>query len=197
VYLRVAELRNVRPDRSALIEAIELAVVGALCSTSALLIVGALADWRGTTNVHWFGAHPQAYIGHHPLRLLWLVSVALLVAYAIAYLAARITHRGKHESIRPGSSGWTEAMFNMCPKGYATIAAVELRDGRRVEGVLRAHMSTPGDENRELYLVAPIRVQPLHGSVTSLTDSFILLREKDILAIGGEYRKGTPIENGA
>jgi hypothetical protein len=148
-----------------LIEAIELAVVGALCSTSALLIVGALADWRGTTNVHWFGAHPQAYIGHHPLRLLWLVSVALLVAYAIAYLAARITHRGKHESIRPGSSGWTEAMFNMCPKGYATIAA--------------------------------IRVQPLHGSVTSLTDSFILLREKDILAISGEYRKGTPIENDA
>ena len=196
VYLRVAELRNVRPERSALIEAIELAVVGALCSTSALLIVGALADWRGTANAHWFGAHPRAYIGHHPLRLLWLVSIALLVAYAIAYLAARIIHRGKHESIRPGSSAWTEAMFNMCPKGSATVATVELRDGRRVEGVLRAHMPTPGDENRELYLAAPIRVQTPYGSPISLPDSFMLLREKDILAVSGKYREGTPMEDG-
>jgi hypothetical protein len=193
IYLRVAERRSRRPERSGLLEAVELAVIGALASTVALLIVGALADWFGIANVHWLGAHPAVYAGHHPLRLLWLVSAALALAYLIAYVAAIVAHHGKPDAIRPAGSAWTEAFMSERPKTTATVLTVELRDGRRVEGTLQAHTPNP-DDNRELYLIAPIRVQAGPRSTpVRLAESFVVLRETDILAISGRYKAGKSV----
>jgi hypothetical protein len=192
VYLRVAERRSARPERSSLLEAVELAVVGALASTAALLVVGALADWTHVANAHWLAADPASYTGHHPLRLLWLVALTLGLAYLIAFAAAKVIHRTP-DVIRPAGSAWTEAFINKCPKGCATVLTVELRDGRKVEGTHGAH--TPSvDYNRELYLRAPLRVQagPASAPACLDSDSFMVLRETDILAVSGKYPEATP-----
>jgi hypothetical protein len=195
IYLRVAERRSARPERSGLLEAVELAVVGALASTAALLIVGALADWTQVANAHWLAAHPAHYASDHPLRLLWLVALTLALAYLIAWAVANLMHRTA-DVIRPAGSAWTEAFITDCPKGSAAVLTVELRDGRNVEGTLRAH--TPSvDYNRELYLTAPLRVQARPASPPTRLDStsFMVLRETDILAVSGKYIEAEPVES--
>jgi hypothetical protein len=192
IYLRVAERRSERPERSGLLEAVELAVVGALASTTALLIVGALADWTHVADAHWLAAHPANYAGQHPLRLLWLVALTLGLAYLIAFAVAKVRHRTP-DVIRPAGSAWTEAFKKDCPKGRVAVLTVELRDGRKVEGTLRAH--TPSvDYNRELYLTAPLRVQagPASAPTGLGSTSFMVLRETDIIAVSGKYVGAKP-----
>jgi hypothetical protein len=193
IYLRVVERRNARPERSGLLETVELAVVGALASIVALLVVGALADWTHVANAHWLAAHPASYASHHPLRLLWLLALTLGLAYLIAFVVAHLTHRAP-DAIRPAGSAWTEAFIDERPKGSAAVLTVELRDGRKVEGTLRAH--TPSvDYNRELYLTAPLRVQAGPASAPARLDStsFMVLRETDILAVSGKYVAAEPV----
>jgi hypothetical protein len=193
IYLRVTERRSARPERSGLLEAVELAVVGALASTTALLVVGALADWTRVANAHWLAVDPASYVGHHPLRLLWLVAVTLGLAYLIAFAVAKVTHRTP-DVIRPAGSAWTEAFIKECPKGRVAVLTVELRDGRKVEGTLRAHTQSV-DYNRELYLSAPLRVQagPASAPVRPGSTAFMVLRETDIIAVSGKYVGGKPL----
>jgi hypothetical protein len=196
IYLRVVERRNARPERSGLLEAVELVIVGALASTAALLVIGALADWTHIANAHWLAAHPASYAGHHPLRLLWLVALTLGLAYLIAFAVANVIHRAP-DAIRPAGSAWTEAFITECPKGSAAVLTVELRDGRKIEGTLRAH--TPSvDYNRELYLTAPLRVQagPASAPTPLGSTSFMVLRETDILAVSGKYVDAEPVGSG-
>ncbi len=196
IYLRVAERRHARPERSGLLEGVELAVVGALASIASLLVVGVVADATGVANAHWLGAHPASYLGHHPLRLLWLVALALVLAYGIAFGAATLMLRGVPDAIRPAGTAWTEAFIADCPNNEVAVLIVELRDGRRIEGTLGAH--TPSaDYNRELYLRAPLRVQAGPASrPISLSSSFMILREADILAVSGGYKGATPADSG-
>jgi hypothetical protein len=192
LYLRVAERRSIRLERSGLLEAVELAVVGAFASTIALLIVAALADELGVINVHWLSTGPRIYFAHHPLRLLWLLTVSLGAAYGLAYLAARVAHRGQPASIVPGTA-WTEAFQEARGPGskVAVRATVELRDGRKIEGTLRGH-STEIADNRDLLLVAPLRAQAGPKSTpTTLTDAVVLLREADVVTLSARFVPGT------
>jgi hypothetical protein len=186
VYLRVAEQRSDRHERSDLVEAVELAVTGAFASTVALLAVAALADWLGLFDVHVFSLSPHSYFAYHPLRILWLLALVLTVAYGIAFVAAHILHRQHPANIRPGTA-WTQAFraARSLDSGLLVRATVELRDGRKVEGTLGAH-STEIAENRELLLKAPMRVLAGHSAVPeSLSDDTMVLREIDILAVSG------------
>lgn len=103
LYIRVAEQRANRPERSGLVEAVELVVIGAFASTVALLGVLALAGWANVLHVHALGRDPSAYLKLHPLRLFWVVAIALLFAYGLAYAAARLVHRHQSPTIRPAA----------------------------------------------------------------------------------------------
>jgi hypothetical protein len=194
VYLRVAERRGVRPERSGLLEAVELAVVGAFASTVATLAVFALADAANVVNIHVLGSDPQHYAEDHPLRLLWLVAVTLLTGYALAWTGARLVHLRNEPNIVPGGTAWGNAFRAELPHPYDVVrVTVELRDGRKLTGPLGG-FTTDADADRELCLAAPIFVQlPGPGAQpTRLEDDFIVAREADILAISGKYLRGQP-----
>jgi hypothetical protein len=194
VYLRVAERRGVRPERSGLLEAVELAVVGAFASTVATLAVFALADAANVVNIHTLGSDPQHYAEDHPLRLLWLVAVTLLTGYALAWTGARLVHLRNEPNIVPGGTAWGNAFRAELPHPYDVVrVTVELRDGRKLTGPLGG-FTTDADADRELCLAAPIFVQlPEPGAQQiPLEEDFIVAREADILAISGKYFPGKP-----
>jgi hypothetical protein len=197
LYLRVAEQRSSRHERSGLVEAVELAVVGAFTSTVALLGVVALFDWCHVIDAHLFSARPHVYLAHHPLRILWILATVLAVAYGIAYVAARIVHR-QPATIR-AATAWSEGFgaARWSDKEVIVRATVELRDGRKIEGTLTGH-STEVAENRELLLTAPLRVEAAPGvTPETLSDSLMVLREVDILAVSGRFFPAAPAERPA
>ncbi len=181
----------VRPERSGLLEAVELVVIGALASTVALLLVLALADWSSVVDVHGLGREGGVYLKHHPLRMLWVVAVVLLIAYVLVWVAARMALRGQQPTIEPGGTSWQASFSENKPtKDHAVALSVELKDHRVIQGVLGGY-TTSADDNRELCLLAPIFVrggleaEPLHR-----TDAFIVIREADVLAVSGRYLEG-------
>jgi Family of unknown function (DUF6338) len=163
-----------------------LAVIGAFASIISLLIVGGIADWQGIANAHGLVSHPHDYLGHHPLRVLWIVAVSLALAYGLAWVAARAIHPHA-PSIRPAGSAWTEAFIVKRPASQGVRLTAELRDGRKIEGIWGG-MTGGAEENRELFLRAPFRISRGQSSpATKMSAAFVLLRETDILAISGEY----------
>jgi hypothetical protein len=191
VYLRVAERRMVRPERSGLLEAVELVVIGALASTVALLLVLILADWSSVVNMHDLGREGDVYLKHHPLRMLWVVAVVLLIAYVLVWVAARIALRGQQPTIEPGGTSWQASFSENKPtKDHAVALSVELKDHRVIQGVLGGY-TTNADDNRELCLVAPIFVRGgVEAQPHERTDAFIVVREADVLAVSGRYLEG-------
>lgn len=193
VFIRVSERRNARAERSGLLETVELAVIGAFATTVALVVVLAIAGAADIVNIHALGKDSSQYSRNHPLRLLWVFGIVVLTAYGIAWTAARLVNRKQSPSIRPAATAWDEAFDPARPPSTNALrATVELRDGRRVEGTLRA--ATAGAaENRELMLKAPIRVKAGPGAeTTSLDDQFMLLREIHVIAVSGRYVPGQP-----
>lgn len=183
-----------RPERSGLLEAVELAVIGAFASTVAFLVVLALAGLARIIGVHDLSHDPTDYIKNHPLRLLWLTAIVLVVAYVVAYVAARVSHLRQAANIRPAGTAWSEAFIRDLPRPSDVIrATVELHDGRKIEGTL-AGTTAGAVENREIYLAAPLRVQTQGGGAAgqTLSDQFMLVRENDVLAISGRYVAGVP-----
>jgi hypothetical protein len=193
LYLRVAEKRSARYEHSGLVEAVELAVVGAFTSTVALLAIAALANLLGIVNVHRFSAGPHAFFANHPLRVLWLLAVVVLCAYAIAYLAAHLVHWKQPATIQAGTA-WTQA-FDPARRPENSVivrATIELHDGRKIEGTLGGH-TTEVSDNRELLLRAPLRAQAGRDATpVTLTDTFAVLRETDVVVISGRFVAARP-----
>lgn len=186
LYLRVAETRTFRNERSGLVEAVELAVIGAFASILALLVVGALADLTGVVRVHRFSDSPHVFVAHHPLRVIWVAALALGAAYGIAYCIALILNPEK-PSIHPGTS-WIWAMQPArIDRSLMVRATVELRDGRKIEGTVVGHTAEVVD-NKELLLKEPIRAEPAPGTeAQKIPDEFIVLREADMIALSGRF----------
>ena len=186
LYLRVAERRTFRNERSGLVEAVELAVVGAFASILALLGVGAIADLTGIVGVHQFSDSPHVFLAHHPLRVIWVLALALAAAYGLAYGVALLLNRQK-PTIHPGTS-WIWAMQPARTDITLMVrATVELRDGRKIEGTVVGHTAEVA-ENKELLLKEPIRAQPAPGlEAQKVPDEFIVLREADMIALSGRF----------
>lgn len=180
-----------RPERSGLLEAVELVVVGALASTMALLLVLALADFLSVVDIHDLGREGGVYLKHHPLRMLWVVAVVLLIAYVLVWIVARIALRGQQPTIEPGGTSWQASFSENKPTNdHAVALSVELKDHRVIQGVLGGY-TTNADDNRELCLVAPIFVRVgLEAQPLRRTDAFIVVREADVLAVSGRYLEG-------
>jgi hypothetical protein len=170
-----------------------LAVIGAFASIISLLIVGGIVDWSGIANAHELVSHSHVYLGHHPLRILWIVAVSLALAYALAWGAALAIHPHK-PSIRPAGSAWAEAFVLKRPDGDGVRLTAELHDGRKIEGTWGG-MTAGADENRELYLRAPFRTSKGPSSpAAAMSADFVVLREADIAVISGEYVAPTTSE---
>jgi hypothetical protein len=192
VYLRVAERRTARPERSGLVEAVELVVIGALASSLTLLVVVSIADTLNAIDVRSLSSAPRRYFDRHTLTVLWLLALALALAYVVAYVAARSMHRHRRPTIRPGGTSWQTAFdFGRPTKDHVVVVNLELRDHRLFAGILGG-FTVDEQDNREIWLVAPLAVRkgPRAEAQVMVGDEFIIVRESDIVTVTGRYLPG-------
>lgn len=137
-YLRLAETREPRQERSQLVEAAELVLVGAIASAFASLIVVASAEATGLADIDRLATAPRTYTVDSPLRVLALLVAATLRANGGAAIAAIIAHRGAEATIKPGYSAWHFVLADEVGV-HRKYATVEMRDGRSVAGWVAAY----------------------------------------------------------
>lgn len=188
VFVRLAERREPRHDRSALQEAAELVLVGGLATATGLLV--SLAIWEDVRLVHsgTLANDVGQYLLAHPLRSLVVLATALAVSYSAVWVLARLLF-GTAEDIRPSDSAWYAAFRRQAPEGYGVLATVTMRDGRAFTGALSS-FTVPPEKEREILLNAPanrpIYLQDADG-IREMTDAFIIIQSSEILFLSGVY----------
>jgi hypothetical protein len=163
VFLRTAERRVVKPERSDLLTAAEMAAIGATCTAlSTLTALGILHLFSGRFDVpddlHRLAGEPARYLLESPGRSLVLLGVALGVlalSYLLAWRAAEFVHRREPRSLYPDRSAWQETLGRQ-EETHEVYATVELEDGRTVTGWVHSYTPDADSEVREIVLTAPI-----------------------------------------
>jgi hypothetical protein len=194
VFLRVAEKRHTRPPRSALLEGVELVSIGALVSTVVALAVIALGERFDALDVPRLVRDPAGYVAAEPVRCLVALLAAVVAAYVVAGLAARVTNArydyasSDRDQVIPGRTLWQHLMRTGDTRD-AVVLNVELRDGRILTGVAYGWTAQDAD-NRELALkrhgTSPMVIRQAVGSPPlPIVDEFVLLRENEILSVYG------------
>lgn len=183
-YVRLAERREPRQERSPLVEAAELVLVGTTASAIALLLVLAVTETADFADGDRLVSAPADYVVDSPLRVLGLLLTAGVLANGGAALVAVLMHRGSEASIKPGYSAWHFLLADEVGV-HRKYATVELRDGRSVAGWVAAYTVEPADpDKRELILSTPLRVKKSSdGQFELMLDDGIILQGADIVAI--------------
>jgi hypothetical protein len=193
VYLRVTERRQVSPDRSQLLEAAELVVVGgmtSLISTFLLVVICQQFDLLDFAKIHHDAAN---YLANEPVRCLGFLLAVLLISYFIAWAAAHVPARETADTIRPGAAPWNVVMEED-RKSRAVLTTVELKNGFSVTGSLRSYSSGGNAPWPVIALVAPLTVTDKNGAAFPLTEDFYLAEAEDVRAISGRYEDGVPFQ---
>ena len=195
LYVRLTKLRAPRAAPTALEEAVEFVVVGALSSSVAVLLALAFGEWSNLIEPSDLADHPGRYAVDEPLRSLGALSVALAISYGVVwFVTTQLIHRGK-ATIGPGESSWYAVFRRMLPDRRGVYVTAELRDGRAVAGLAIAY--TVDDRGpRELVLSAPVNgtlwERTKDGAAIQLPDTFMVLQGDDVLSVSGRYTELGP-----
>jgi hypothetical protein len=147
VYVRVAERYQSRPERSALVETVELVAIGAACTTvAALLAVGleGLVD-SIVIDISTWASKGNAYLRARPESVARSIGLVLGGACVIAYLSARVVNRGRPAGIVPGITVRAGVFQPASRPGKRAWVAVHLKNGSIVEGYLLAYPTGESD----------------------------------------------------
>lgn len=186
VYIRVAERRRPRAERSQLLELAELLVIGALTTTLVATLVVFVAREVGLIDAHGVRRDRLDYLLLHPLRGFVTLGAIFALSYAAAGLAALVLHRKEQPSQQPGTV-WREVL-GQDKETHDAITTIELRDGRAVQGQLATYTLDSPAESRELALRAPMRQRRAKSAaVEAVPDDFLILREEDMLYVAVAY----------
>ena len=187
VFEAVAEKRGPRPTRTTLGETVGMAVVGASFSVLAAIIVLLVShetSWLNSTALADEAAH---YALQDPLRAPAALAAVFVLGYAGAAIAAHLIYPSKKGHVRPGAVPWHRVFLEDRPNDdSAVFVTVHMRDGNKIAGALGAYTLEQA-ENREIALVSPMAIQPKEGNATRLGESFVVLREADVLYVSGHY----------
>lgn len=157
VYTIISERYEPRGERSALMEAVGLVLVGALSSAVALLVLLIVAQATGFLDLRRALEHGKDYLANEPVKVLVSLVAALLLALAFAVIAAWFVHRKQKPSLRPNRPVWLEVERKAREGANPAFVAIQLRDGRVLEGFADAYsVVTAGDERRDFALQAPV-----------------------------------------
>jgi hypothetical protein len=191
VYVRLRLRYTPREaGRSALEEAAEYAVFGALASGLATLATLAIGDVTGLLNTRAIADAPATYAATEPARSLLGLGLVLALSYGTVALGTWLLLGRGRQVITPGETAWYAAFHRMLPAGHGVYATLELRDGRAVAGLVVAY--TPEfEERREIVLLRPVGGQLYErtpaGEARPLADTFMLIQGQDVLSIAGRY----------
>lgn len=158
VWVRVAEKRQVRPDRSSLLEAAELVVTGVIFTAVAAALVAGIGNRIGwIPELRELTARGSTFAQDEPYRIGATAAIVFALSLATAYGTARLVYRGKDASLVPAGSVWRD-VFGEGGKGRPIFVSAALEDGRVVEGYLYSYSTDSEGSDRDLALQAPIYV---------------------------------------
>ena len=158
VWVRVAEKRQVRPDRSPLLEAAELVVIGVIFTTVAAAVVAGFGNGNSwIPELRELTARGSTFAQEEPYRTAATAAMVFALSLAAAYGTARFVHRGKEASLVPAGSVWRD-VFGEGGEGRPIFVSANLVDGRVVDGYLYSYSTDAGGADRDLGLQAPIYV---------------------------------------
>lgn len=158
LWVRVAERRQVRPDRSALLEATELVVTGVISTAvAAVAVVGVGTAVGWLPNLHTVTAAGSTYVQDEPYESAVAVAAIFVLSLAGAYGIARLVYQGSEPSLIPAGSVWRD-VFGEGGEGQPIFVSTTLVDGRIVDGYLYSYSTDPDGGDRDLALQAPIYV---------------------------------------
>jgi hypothetical protein len=189
VFVRTSERFRARPGRSALLEAAELLVIGAACTTIASLIAVGLAEWLGGgfLDIPAWAEQGNDYLRGEPYRLAWSVGFVLLVASAAAFGLAHLANRGRTGDIVLGVTVWSGAFEAAGHKGQRAWLTAHLHDGRIVEGYVKGY-PTGASDVQALALQRPITVTETNGSRALVPGTnLVIIDAGQIAMIGVRY----------
>jgi hypothetical protein len=184
IYFRLAERRGPRPERSQLVELLELAAVGFTAITTAAIIVAALS----LTLNHWlfdiraWALQRHQYLGDHLAAALTSIVVGVILSCLIVLGMFWVAYRKKTASFNPGANVWDLAV-GPSPAGQQNWLGVHRPDGSLVEGLLLGYPAGSSEEIREIALSRPIRLTPKDGSASYLPIDRVVIPGDQIIAI--------------
>ncbi len=193
LYVRLAEQREPRRDRSQLQEAAELVLVGVIATLIGLLSSLALWETAGLISGNSLTGNLGRYMLAHPMRSFVVLATALIVSYASVWVIVRSLF-GPTQDIHPEDSAWYSAFRRHAPEdGAGVLVTLSLVDGRAITGALTTFTVSP-DREREIFLSAPgnrpIYLQDGSGIPQALSDTFIVVQGKEIQYLSGRYDIG-------
>lgn len=187
VYVRCAEQRAPRQSRSGVLLAAELGFVGVLTTTVAALVLIEVGRHTGWLDPSRLIANPRMYLVAEPERVTVGILATLLLSFGLAWGASFAVHRGAPPSLRPGFSVWHQVLGP--DRETEVVATIELRDGRRFQGVVRAYDIEDDRERRGIALQYPIlAIDPTSGAPTPLETHYLLFESTDIAWIAATYK---------
>jgi hypothetical protein len=168
IFVRLAERRAPRPERSGLSELVELAAVG--FSTVALSVLAAAGlSWTrlpGLFDVRAWAIYRGDYLGQHLgaalLSALLIVVISSILAVALFFQI----YRRKPPGLRPGSTVWYDTLGRP-PSSEQPWVGVHRVDGSLIEGLLHSY-SYSDEEATAIALRSPMRLTPVGGEVGDL-----------------------------
>jgi hypothetical protein len=188
IFLLIAERRRAQPSRSTLLEAVELAGVGAATSLAAATLVLLVFRWFDVVDLQALADEPGRYVLLQPARGLGTLLATFAASCGLAWLAAQIVFVRKETVFHPAGTAWAKVFWDDRPSSeHAVLVIVELIDGRRIIGPVSGFTSEM-EENRELALRRPIAVRAGADAEIMVTDDdFLIIREDQIRSISGRY----------
>jgi hypothetical protein len=202
VWVRIAERRQARQERSALLEAAELVVIGGLASTIAALLVVVTGEQLDLLDPVRLSRDGGEYLISAPERALGAVAASLFVAYAGAAAAARLWYwrapptlehgySAFHKILQPGRPQTTVRPPKIDRLPYVTVG---LRNGLAIAGWSYAYTVEPVEpERRELVLATPIRVRSAGAAdFIDVDDQLVYLNGSEIVTVSVTYHRIPP-----
>jgi hypothetical protein len=188
VFLRIGERRRARLTRSPLIEAVELAGVGAAASLLSVMAVLSLGREWEFLDASALADDPGRYLLLHPFRGLGSMLGSFLLSSALAGIAAIVVFAKRQSVFDLSSSTWRQTFYEGRPnRDLEVFATIELTDGRRLAGYVDS-FTVNLQENRELALRRPVIAAPdAAAQWQPMVGDFLIIRENQIATITGLY----------
>jgi hypothetical protein len=187
VYHRAVSRRVPRDAQSGLREAAELVSAGAFASAVAALAMLGVAQFTSALLQLEDLIGGAAYLERHPWEAIWSGLLTVLLASAVAWSAGTAVAALVARDTRvQGGTVWTRVLTRRF-QGRRPFLAVELLDGRVVEGLLLNASTEVDQQLRDLALQPPIAWSTRGGARSHVREGFVVVPGREIRVIQGSY----------
>ena len=175
IFVRQAERREPRRERSTLLEAAEMLLIGGSSTAVSILLVLSLAQAISYLDLPALLEEPTHYFGVQPQRVLVAGCAVLAVSYSLSWVAATLIFRGRPPNIHPNYSVWRAVISEASRTSGDAMAALEMKDGRVVSGFVHSYTLDPDSDVREIALKEPIYARTAGSAPVRIETDYLIV----------------------